>query len=148
MWHLPWLPKGTVRQQREHGGLSIMNLKRPREKLLLAACAIVAFENPADVSVTSSRNTSQWAVLKFVAATGAIPITGHFSPGTFTNQIQAAFRGPRLLVVTDPRAGHWPHTEASYMNSFSIALCNTDSPLCCVDITILCNKGAHSVGLG
>lgn len=38
--------------------------------------------------------------------------------------------------------------EASCVNPLTIVLCNTDSPLCCVDITFLCtNKGAHSVGL-
>ncbi|CAD7669827.1 unnamed protein product [Nyctereutes procyonoides] len=87
--------------KRKSDGICIINLKRTWEKLRLAARAIVAIENPADVSVIS-RNTSQ------------------------------------LLVVTDPRADHQPLTEASYVNLPTIALCNTDSPLC---------YEAHSVGL-
>merc|ERR1712002_1022513 len=134
--------------KRKPDGIYIINLKKTWEKLLLAARAIAAIENPADVCVISARPYGQRAVLKFSSATGTTPIAGRFTPGAFTNQIQAAFREPRLLVVTDPISDRQPITEASYVSIPVIAFCNTDSPQRYVDIAVPCNnRSPHSIGL-
>merc|ERR1712083_1025129 len=90
----------------------------------------------------------QRAVLKFARYIGTSSMAGRYTPGSLTNQIQSAFREPRLLVVTDPRADHQPVTEASYANVPVIAFANVDSPTRFIDMAIPCNnKSGNSIGL-
>lgn len=98
-------------------------MRKTWEKLVLAARIIAAIENPADICVISNGNLGQVihnyvillmvlfpifqrAILKFSKYVGSSPVAGRFTPGTFTNQIQKAFREPRLLVVSDPIVDH------------------------------------------
>lgn len=134
--------------KRRFDGTYIINLKKTWEKLLLAARAIAAIENPADIVVVSARPYAQRALLKFAAHTGATPIFGRFTPGCLTNQIQKKFKEPRLIIISDPRVDYQAVTEASYVNIPIISFVNTDSPMKLVDIGIPCNnKGENAIGL-
>jgi len=141
--------------KRNADGIHIIDLRKTWEKLQLAARVIVAVDNPKDICFVALAQASkeqapiaQRAVLKSAKYLGCRAIAGRFTPGTFTNQLQAAYVEPRVLLVSDPLRDHQPITESSYVNMPVIAFANTNANLRNIDIAIPCNtEGKHSIAL-
>jgi len=129
--------------------------EKPGRSSNLLLVSLLQLKNARDVCAVALAQSSkeqpphaQRAVLKFAKYTKCRAVAGRFTPGTFTNQIQAAYFEPRVLIASDPLKDHQPIMESSYCNMPVIAFANTNANMKHVDIAIPCNTdGKHSIAL-
>lgn len=100
--------------------------KRVWEKILLAAHTIVVVEISPRIHVISCRILSSVCCYP-----EAIPVSIHILSWAITNQIQADFWEPRLLVVSDPRLTTSLSRRCLCVTLLDIVLCNTVSSELC-----------------
>lgn len=128
-------------------GLSVLNLKKIDERILMAANLLSQYE-PEDILIVSRRENG-WKALKLLhTLTGIKVITGRYPPGILTNPNLETFIEPKILFVCDP----WPDKnavdDAARIGIPVIALCDTNNQPNNVDLVVPCNnKGKKSVGL-
>jgi small subunit ribosomal protein S2 len=120
-------------------GLHYIDISKTLARIETAA----RFISRADISkvvVYSAREYGKTPVEKFCELTGAIPITGRFMPGTFTNPLYPHHIDPEIVVVTDPALDTQAVEEASKMGIPVVAICDTDNVTSKVDLVIPANN--------
>ena len=120
-------------------GLHYIDLSKTLARIEIAA----RFISRADISrvvVYSSREYAKTPIEKFCELTGAIPITGRFMPGTFTNPLYPHHIDAEIVVVADPAIDTQAVDEASKMGIPVVAICDTDNVTSKVDLVIPANN--------
>ncbi len=131
-------------------GLFVLDIRRTDERIRLAAKFLARFV-PESIAVTSVRTYGIYPVRMFSRVTGALPITGRFIPGTFTNPMlsgRARYIEPDVVLITDPNVDRQALSEASRMGIPTVSLVDTDNNVSNIDLIIPCNnKGRNSLAL-
>jgi small subunit ribosomal protein S2 len=120
-------------------GLNYIDLSKILARIEVAA----RFISRADISkvvVYSSREYAKTPIEKFCELTGAIPITGRFMPGTFTNPLYTNHIDAEIVIVADPAIDTQAVDEASKMGIPVVAICDTDNVTSKVDLVIPANN--------
>ncbi|MEM3436929.1 MAG: 30S ribosomal protein S2 [Nitrososphaerales archaeon] len=116
-------------------GLRIIDLDKILSRIDIAAKAI-ARSDIKRIVVCSAKEYGKTPVEMFCSLTGAIPITGRFMPGTFTNPLYPEHIDPELVIITDPVIDSRAVDEASKVGVPVIAICDTDNVTSNIDFVI------------
>ena len=128
-------------------GLFVLDMEKMNERIKVAAAFIARFDL-SKVVVASSKRYGRTPVSKFCELTGAMPLLGRFTSGTFTNPSYSGYFEPVAVLVTDALADDQIVEEAAAVGVPVIALCSTDNTLSNVDLIIpVNNKGRRSLAV-
>lgn len=128
-------------------GLYVLDMEKMNARIMVAA-KFLARLDLSKVAIASSKRYGRTPVLKFCDVTGAKPMIGRFTSGTFTNPNFSDFFEPVSVVVTDALADDQIVEEASAMGVPVIAFCSTDNSISNIDLVIpVNNKGRRSLAI-
>jgi len=128
-------------------GLYVLDMEKMNSRIMVAAKFLARFDL-SKLAVASSKRYGRTPVLKFCDVTGAKPMIGRFTSGTFTNPNFSDFFEPVCVVVTDALADDQIVEEASAMGVPVIAFCSTDNSTSNIDLVIpMNNKGRRALAI-
>ncbi len=120
-------------------GLHVIDVGKTLSRIDVAA-KFIARAQIDRVVVYASREYALMPVQKFCEMTGAIPLTGRFMPGTFTNPLYPYHIDPEIVLVSDPAMDFQAVNEASKIGIPVIAICDTDNVTTNIDLVIPANN--------
>lgn len=128
-------------------GLFVLDMEKMNERIQVAA-RFLSRMDPSKVVVASSKRYGRMPVFKLCELTGAKPMIGRFTSGTFTNPQYADFFEPMAVVVTDALADQQIVEESAAVGIPVVAFCSTDNNLSNVDLIIpMNNKGRRALAV-
>ena len=126
-------------QKTRSDGLHVIDVGKTLSRIEVSGKFLARFDM-SNVVVYSAREYAKTPVHKFCMITGAIPLTGRFMPGTFSNPIYSKHIDPEVVLVTDPSMDYQAVTEASKVGVPVLSFCDTDNVTSNVDLVIPVNN--------
>ncbi len=126
-------------QKTRSDGLHVIDVGKTLSRIEVAGKFLARFDM-SNVVVYSAREYAKTPVQKFCMITGAVPLTGRFMPGTFSNPVYPKHIDPEVLLVTDPSLDYQAVNEASKVGFPVISFCDTDNVTSNVDLVIPVNN--------